>query len=120
MRAEQPEIHEDDRDGHGDAIADDRKCPGVSGVALEDQTADRTTLEMMAPAGEQLPASAVGTTLAESAAKSGPDQRRSTRVPLIFWVLSALRKFGINLSMISKYDERAGIFCCALYRISSL
>ncbi len=119
MLSEQPEIHEDDGHGHGDAIADDREGPRVSRVAFEDQTADRTAVEMMSPSGKQGAASAVGTVPAESATKSRYDQRRSTRVPLIFVLLSALRKFGINLSMISKYDESAGVFCCALYNTSS-
>src|ERR1017187_2564631 len=42
-----------------------------------------------------------------------------TRVPLIFWLLSVLRKSGTMRSINSKYDESAGVFCCALYRISS-
>ena len=37
-----------------------------------------------------------------------------TRVPRIFWLLSALRKFGTRRSISSKYDDRAGVFCCAL------
>src|SRR5689334_22076290 len=39
---------------------------------------------------------------------------RRTRVPLIFWLLSALRKFGTRRSISSKYDDSAGVFCCAL------
>jgi hypothetical protein len=42
-----------------------------------------------------------------------------TRVPLIFWLLSAVRKFGTRRSISSKYEDKAGVFCCALYRISS-
>src|SRR5438874_4337856 len=42
-----------------------------------------------------------------------------TRVPRIFWLLSALRKLGTSRSMSSKYEDSAGVFCCALYRISS-
>src|SRR5439155_26359402 len=38
----------------------------------------------------------------------------STRVPLIFWLLSALRKLGTRRSISSKYDDRAGVFCWAL------
>src|SRR5689334_4714129 len=38
----------------------------------------------------------------------------STRVPRIFWLLSALRKFGTSQSISSKYDDSAGVFCCAL------
>ena len=37
-----------------------------------------------------------------------------TRVPRIFWLLSALRKFGTSRSISSKYDDSAGVFCCAL------
>ena len=32
-----------------------------------------------------------------------------TRVPLIFWLLSALRKFGTSRSISSKYEESAGV-----------
>jgi hypothetical protein len=39
---------------------------------------------------------------------------RRTRVPLIFWVLRALRKFGTSRSMSSKYEDSAGVFCWAL------
>jgi hypothetical protein len=38
----------------------------------------------------------------------------STRVPLIVWVLSVLRKLGIKRSMSSKYDDRAGDVWLAL------
>jgi hypothetical protein len=31
-------------------------------------------------------------------------------VPLIFWLLSVARKFGISLSISSKYDESAGVW----------
>ena len=37
-----------------------------------------------------------------------------TRVPLIFWLLSALRKFGTSRSISSKYEDSAGVFCWAL------
>src|SRR5437867_12833656 len=37
-----------------------------------------------------------------------------TRVPRIFWLLSALRKLGTSRSMSSKYEDSAGVFCCAL------
>ena len=37
-----------------------------------------------------------------------------TRVPRIFWLLSALRKFGTRRSISSKYDDSAGVFVCAL------
>ena len=37
----------------------------------------------------------------------------STRVPRIFWLLSALRKSGTSRSISSKYDDSAGMFCCA-------
>ena len=37
-----------------------------------------------------------------------------TRVPRIFWLLSALRKLGTSRSISSKYDDSAGVFCCAL------
>ena len=36
----------------------------------------------------------------------------STRVPLIFWVLSVLRNLGTMRSISSKYDDSAGVFCC--------
>ena len=36
------------------------------------------------------------------------------RVPLIFWLLRALRKFGTRRSISSKYEDRAGVFCWAL------
>ena len=39
---------------------------------------------------------------------------RRTRVPLIFWLLSVLRKLGISLSISSKYDESAGVLWFAL------
>ena len=42
------------------------------------------------------------------------DYLSRTRVPLIFWLLSALRKLGTRRSISSKYDESAGVFCCAL------
>ena len=38
----------------------------------------------------------------------------NTRVPLIFWLLSAVRKFGTSRSISSKYDDSAGVFCCEL------
>src|SRR3954469_1734943 len=45
----------------------------------------------------------------------GGDRHLSrTRVPRIFWLLSALRKFGTSRSISSKYDDSAGVFCCAL------
>ncbi len=44
----------------------------------------------------------------------------STREPRIFWLLNALRKLGTSRSINSKYDDNAGVFCCALQRISSL
>jgi hypothetical protein len=51
------------------------------------------------------------TTAAESARMTYFNR---TRVPLIFWLLSALRKFGTSRSISSKYDDSAGVFCCAL------
>ena len=39
---------------------------------------------------------------------------RRTRVPLIFWLLSAPRKSGTMRSISSKYDDRAGVVCCEL------
>ena len=39
---------------------------------------------------------------------------RRTRVPLIFWLLSVLRKLGISRSINSKYDESAGVLWFAL------
>jgi hypothetical protein len=39
---------------------------------------------------------------------------KRTRVPLIFWLLSALRKSGTMRSINSKYDDSAGVFVCAL------
>src|SRR5262249_8596372 len=44
----------------------------------------------------------------------GPRYLSRTRVPRIFWLLSALRKFGTSRSISSKYDDNAGVFCCAL------
>ena len=32
-------------------------------------------------------------------------------MPRIFWLLSALRKFGTSRSINSKYDDSAGVFC---------
>ena len=40
-------------------------------------------------------------------------------MPLIFWLLSALRKLGTRRSISSKYEDSAGVFCCAGYRIYS-
>jgi hypothetical protein len=37
-----------------------------------------------------------------------------TRVPLIFWLLSVLRKLGMIWSINSKYEDSAGVFCCGL------
>lgn len=37
-----------------------------------------------------------------------------TRDPRIFWLLNALRKLGTSRSISSKYDDKAGVFCCAL------
>ena len=36
------------------------------------------------------------------------------RVPLIFWLLSVLRKLGISRSISSKYDDSAGVVWFAL------
>ena len=36
------------------------------------------------------------------------------REPRTFWVLSAFRKLGISLSINSKYEDSAGVFCGAL------
>src|SRR5262249_2543514 len=44
---------------------------------------------------------------------------KSTRVPRIFWLLRALRKFGTRRSINSKYDDSAGVFVCELYSTSS-
>src|SRR5689334_648976 len=38
-----------------------------------------------------------------------PRYLRRTRVPRIFWLLSALRKFGTRRSISSKYDDSAGV-----------
>ena len=39
---------------------------------------------------------------------------RRTRVPLIFWLLSVLRKLGISRSISSKYEDSAGVVWLAL------
>ena len=52
MRAHQAEVDRDDDGGDRKAIADDRKCPGVAGVALEDEAARRARREVR-PAGKQ-------------------------------------------------------------------
>src|SRR3989442_1896433 len=54
-----------------------------------------------------------------AADRRAPPYLRRTRVPLIFWLLSALRKSGTMRSISSKYDARAGGFVCELYRIAS-
>ena len=35
-------------------------------------------------------------------------------MPLIFCVLRVPRKVGMTLSINSKYDDSAGVFCCEL------
>src|SRR5678815_3464911 len=39
---------------------------------------------------------------------------RRTRVPLILWLLSVLRKLGMRRSIYSKYEESAGVLWLAL------
>ena len=52
------------------------------------------------------------TEVSRAAGRSGYFSR--TRVPLIFWLLSVLRKSGTSRSISSKYDDSAGVFCWAL------
>src|SRR5215510_6144335 len=50
----------------------------------------------------------------QSGTGSGADYLRRTRVPLIFWLLSVLRKLGMSRSISSKYDDSAGVVWLAL------
>src|SRR4028118_290669 len=50
----------------------------------------------------------------------GPGYFSRMREPRTFCVLRAFRKLGTSLSISSKYDDSAGVFCWALYRICSL
>jgi len=49
----------------------------------------------------------------------GPVYFSKTLVPRIFWLLSVPRKSGTMRSINSKYEDNAGVSCCALYKISS-
>src|SRR4029079_12862477 len=50
----------------------------------------------------------------DTVSASRPCYLRRIREPRTFCVLNAFRKLGISLSINSKYDDSAGVFCCAL------
>ena len=78
MQTPHPEIDQDDHRGKWQPIAEDGEGPCITGIACEDQAADRTAFQV-GPPGKQPPLAAVRAALAQSAPKRRADQFRAGR-----------------------------------------
>src|SRR5262245_36983611 len=73
MRASVAEVDQDDDCGDRQTVADDRDRPRVAGVAFVHEAADRAALDVMHPAREERPFSAVWTAFRDTATQRGED-----------------------------------------------
>ena len=85
--ARDAEIDHGDEEEQWNPVADDREGPGIAGIALEDQAADRAALEMVRPSIEERAASTVWTPFAPASRERSADSRSSghRRKPLLRW-----------------------------------
>ena len=73
MRRADSEINQQDDRVNRDAVADDRERPGVAGIPLVHQTAHRTLVEVMRPAGKDRTLTAMRAALRSAAADCRQD-----------------------------------------------